>query len=348
MIRDQVKLPIRVAFAVVLQGIRIRFGRSLITIGGVVLGIAFLMSNLSGQVIKEAVQDEVRAQTEVRRMASFLEAEMGPPLDRTIGVVQTGALDETEVRLVQGLIEGGLETLRWHRASAGMLVPAFTGLSPSLAELDDTGKDASAVLVLGAGTLPEPLADPAARARVFGQARGKILALTRAGTKLEAADVAVVALARDLTPDEIAQANKDKRNARFRSAWIILISLVVTVAGISNAMLMSVTERFREIGTMKCLGALSSFIRWVFFVESGLIGLAGGIAGACAGTFFSMTVYGLAYGFGLMLTSVDLVQLSIYVLLSVVMGVVLSVIAAIYPATVAASMVPAHALATNV
>ena len=40
-----------------------------------------------------------------------------------------------------------------------------------------------------------------------------------------------------------------------RQAWLVTMSLVVCVIGIANAMLMSVTERYQEIGTMKCLGA---------------------------------------------------------------------------------------------
>ena len=41
---------------------------------------------------------------------------------------------------------------------------------------------------------------------------------------------------------------------RSKQTWLISLSLLVCVVGIANAMLMSVTERFREIGTMKCLG----------------------------------------------------------------------------------------------
>ena len=57
-IPTQVRLPLGVAFEIVAQGIRIRLGRSLVTIAGVVCGIAFLMSILTGQVIRSGVQDE--------------------------------------------------------------------------------------------------------------------------------------------------------------------------------------------------------------------------------------------------------------------------------------------------
>ena len=63
-------------------------------------------------------------------------------------------------------------------------------------------------------------------------------------------------------------------------AQLVFMLLVVYVAVgmvVLNAMLMSVTERFREIGTMKCLGALSAFVRQIFLFESCLIGAVGGL-----------------------------------------------------------------------
>ena len=349
MIQDQIKLPLRVAVGVVMQGIRIRFGRSLVTIMGVVLGIAFLMSTLAGQVIKDAVQGEDQMRAEVKRMASFLAAEMGPPLNRTIGVIQTGPLNDAEVRLIRQLIEGGLQRLQWTQMSSENPVPVFSGIDLEMVALDAVARDASSVLLVGSGTLPEALAEPSRLAQLFAGASEKVLALTRAEARVNAVPgVSLVALASELPPEEIFKIDEARRNASFRANWIALISLVVTVAGIANAMLMSVTERFREIGTMKCLGALSSFIRWVFFVESGLMGAVGGAAGACLGTISSIVVYGSIYGFVAVVVSMDFVRLIEYLLFSVLAGVALSIVAAIYPASVASSMVPAHALRTNV
>ena len=67
-----------------------------------------------------------------------------------------------------------------------------------------------------------------------------------------------------------------RRRARgSRRAWLLGLALLVAFVGILNAMLMSVTERFREIGTMKCLGALDGFIVKLFLIESLFQGVVG-------------------------------------------------------------------------
>jgi len=72
-IQSQIKLPLSVALEVVLQGIRIRMGRSIVTMMGVVLGVAFLMSVFSANVIRSGMKEESAYREEVQRMFSFLE-----------------------------------------------------------------------------------------------------------------------------------------------------------------------------------------------------------------------------------------------------------------------------------
>lgn len=342
-IEAQVKLPVRVAFDVVLQGIQIRFGRSMVTIMGVVFGIAFLMSMLTGQVINDGVREEDRLRLEAKRMCSFLTAEMGPAAERQVGVVQIGPLSEEERRLLRALENGGLASFRWAQTGAAETYqPSKAQLEP--VDFEGVGEGASAVLIVGEGNTPE-----ADWQSIFSNSRQRVLASAR--NELlpeEGAAFTEVKLHRELREDEIEKMAAEGRQRSFRARWIIIVSLLVTVIGISNAMLMSVTERFREIGAMKCLGALSGFIRQIFLIESCLMGTIGGMAGSVFGVLFAIAMYGFTYGFGMVFASLNWGLLSGYVLLSVAVGVVLSIIAAIYPARVAAGMVPADALRSNI
>ncbi|MDD5337568.1 MAG: ABC transporter permease [Candidatus ainarchaeum sp.] len=60
---------------------------------------------------------------------------------------------------------------------------------------------------------------------------------------------------------------------------IAAISLLVGSIGIANTMLMSIMERTREIGTMKAVGARNGDIMDIFLIESGIIGIVGGVIG---------------------------------------------------------------------
>ncbi len=65
---------------------------------------------------------------------------------------------------------------------------------------------------------------------------------------------------------------------------IASISIFVGAIGISNTMMTSVMERRKDIGIMKAIGARNEHIFYQFFIEAGLLGLAGGIAGILTGT----------------------------------------------------------------
>ncbi|HHQ44579.1 MAG TPA: ABC transporter permease [Candidatus Altiarchaeales archaeon] len=68
------------------------------------------------------------------------------------------------------------------------------------------------------------------------------------------------------------------------------ISLFVGGVGIMNTMYTSVLERTTEIGVMKAVGAKNSDIRNLFLVESGILGMVGGVVGCAIGAGLSLTV----------------------------------------------------------
>jgi ABC-type antimicrobial peptide transport system permease subunit len=77
-------------------------------------------------------------------------------------------------------------------------------------------------------------------------------------------------------------------------AVIASVSLVVGGIGIMNIMLVSVTERTREIGLRQAVGATSGDILLQFLVEAVAISLVGGIAGIGLGIFTSMIISRIA------------------------------------------------------
>ena len=126
------------------------------------------------------------------------------------------------------------------------------------------------------------------------------------------------------------------------------ISLLVASFGIANTMVMSILERTREIGIMKAIGAEDREIKLIFFVEAGLIGLAGGIIGSLAAWGIDVAANRLAYRFFLQPRNVSFINffaLPPYLWLgAIAFAIVVSIIAALYPAARAARIDPVKAL----
>jgi predicted lysophospholipase L1 biosynthesis ABC-type transport system permease subunit len=119
--------------------------------------------------------------------------------------------------------------------------------------------------------------------------------------------------------------------------WLVGASLLMCLVGVTNAMLMSVAERTREIGTIKCLGASDGFIVRVFLLEALLLGFAGSVLGSLLGAAaaaITHPVTGAAW-----LAAVGW---------STLFGLLLSVLAAIAPAMAAARLPAAAALRVEV
>ena len=86
------------------------------------------------------------------------------------------------------------------------------------------------------------------------------------------------------TQDDIIE-TQEATTAAFRNllSWVAGVSLLVGGIGIMNIMLVSVTERTREIGIRQSVGATPNDIRWQFLTEALLLSLVGGLIGVLTG-----------------------------------------------------------------
>jgi len=136
-------------------------------------------------------------------------------------------------------------------------------------------------------------------------------------------------------------------SAKSRSTWLVIMSLIVCTIGITNSMLMSVTERFKEIGTMKCLGALNKFVVELFLLESGLLGLIASFAGWLVGVGIIVLLAAISKGW-VIVSQIGLIDILKLLGISLGIGMGLTVIATIAPAIRAAAMPPAAALRVEI
>jgi len=124
---------------------------------------------------------------------------------------------------------------------------------------------------------------------------------------------------------------------------IAAISILVGGIGIANTMYTSVLERTRDIGVMKAIGAKDSQITVLFLLESGLLGLVGGIVGIIFGASTSIILAKIGNKF----LSEGLIQINLpleFILATLIFSFLVGLISGIVPAIKASKLKPIDAL----
>jgi len=328
----QIVLPWRKAFEIALKSIKVRFWRSMITMSSIILAIAFLMFIWAASAITAALAvgpqrelDEVKAKlTEVRQ--ALAEAPKGPTsagileryqedLEDAIEDAQA-QLDEAREQLEdasaeeQKKLQAQIEELEALLRPKQRLKLLETYLAERRRQIELTKGEIDAVLQ---------------QERATGQAEAE-------GPAPREAQAGVGGLATDFL-----------RQMSPTDKWLAALALLVCFVGIVNAMFMTVQERFREIGTMKCLGALDSFIVKIFLAESAMLGFIGTLMGMVVGLVLSVLRQWAVYG-GAVWRYLSVGSLLLAAVMAAAVGLVLSTLAAIFPARKAARMEPVEAM----
>src|SRR3989442_11369802 len=131
-------------------------------------------------------------------------------------------------------------------------------------------------------------------------------------------------------------ANATNNTMTILLACIASVSLLVGGIGIMNIMLVSVTERTREIGIRMAIGARSSAVRSQFLIESIVLSLTGGFIGIVLGIIVSLSIPKFV-GWPTLISSLAIIG-------SVIFSVAVGVFFGYYPARKAASLDPIEAL----
>jgi putative ABC transport system permease protein len=139
------------------------------------------------------------------------------------------------------------------------------------------------------------------------------------------------------TQQDIIQ-TQESTTAAFRNllAWVAGVSLIVGGIGIMNIMLVSVTERTREIGIRQSIGATPNDIRWQFLTEALLLSLVGGLIGVLVGIAGSW-IFGE-------ISEMRTVIVSTSIVLAFTSSAIVGIFFGFYPANKAAQLDPIEAL----
>jgi len=164
----------------------------------------------------------------------------------------------------------------------------------------------------------------------YQEAQSLLLALHGA-TSADAADFTI-----DSQDSLVSTATSVYRTLTVLLAGVAGLSLLVGGIGVMNIMLVSVTERTREIGLRKALGAPPGAIRRQFLTEASILGVTGGVVGAGLGIVAALTLPA-ALGSSVVVSPVAVAG-------SIAVALAIGLVFGVYPAVRAARLAPIDAL----
>ncbi len=147
----------------------------------------------------------------------------------------------------------------------------------------------------------------------------------------------------DIVGDNDGRARRHLFALSSRTLWLVLVSFIVCLVGISNTMLMSVTERFSEIATMKCIGAMDGFIMLEFVLEALVQGVVGSLIGTLLGLGLALTRAGVDFG-SLAFRAIPWSDVALLSVVCFLTGIVISAISAAGPSRTASKLPPMEAM----
>lgn len=320
-IKRQISLPLSKAVEIAWKSIRLRLSRSMLVTSAIILALAFLCSILTTETIIDGMRQWVQntPQTpeyqQLKRVRDKLDADLK-------------AL-EVEIRRVA----------MYAKSPPADAVPFDVKQTFDGQTWQDIRERIARPLPISPSELNKLLtAEPAMleSVRLWIEDAEQLKSVRTELNRPEELKAQMSSNGVPTDPDEI-EGNK------IQTRWVIGLALLVAFVGILNAMLMSVTERFREIGTMKCLGALNGFIVKLFLLESLFQGTVGTVLGLVLGLLVSFGMASLSYGQAAWL-NVPWSQVGLNIVITLLVGMALSVGGAILPAAQAARMHPIEAM----
>lgn len=316
-VQRQAKLPTSKAIEIAWKSIRQRLQRSLVVTSGIILAMAFLMYILSSDKAVDGMRNWMR------QAAGTSEIQLA---GKRVETLQPKVLTlASEITVAAAKLP----------ADASDKFDAKKVFGQEFAEIQkDLGP-----LPVSPDVMKKLLATYPEMVQSFTQWREATTDLKDAKVILNGPQNLIALMKGNGVPTTDAEI----RNAKTQTNWLIALALLVAFAGILNSMLMSVTERFREIGTMKCLGALDSFIVKLFLIESFFQGGAGTIMGILLGLLLSMIGVTSQYG-GYAWKMYPYHSIATATGVCLVVGILLTVGGAVYPAWRAARMHPIEAM----